>query len=157
MAWANAGRVAQARGELNGRLSDTRRDEFLHRARGLYEQALAWDKGNPTAQQGLGLVALDAGRYDDAVAHLTVAYEAMPGRPAVRKALGLAYMWEGDLDRAEPLLVGLPGIVEELNVWGWWRATRGEVELAAHAYRMSLRLQPGQASVERALAALEQE
>jgi len=157
MAWANAGGVAQARSELNERLSDAERDEFLRRARGLYQRALAWDGRNPTARQGLGLLALDAGRYDEAVTHLGLAYEAMPGRPAVRKALGLACMWEGDLDRAEPLLAGLPGIVEELNVWGWWRTTRGEAELAARAYRMSLRLQPGQASVEKALAALGEE
>jgi tetratricopeptide (TPR) repeat protein len=110
-----------------------------------------------TAQQRLGRVAVDAGRCEEGVAHLELAYQAAPSNFATWKSLGLAYMWVGRLDEAEPLLRGIKDIVQELNVWGGWRSRQGEMELAANAYRMSLRLEPGQAAVQKALATLTQE
>jgi len=100
---------------------------------------------------------VDAGRYEEGVAHLELAYQAAPSSFATRKALGLAYVWVGRLDEAEPLLRGVKDIVQELNTWGWWRSTQGEMELAANAYRMSLRLEPGQAAVQQVLTDLVQD
>jgi len=100
---------------------------------------------------------VDAGRYEEGVAHLELAYQAAPSSFATRKALGLAYVWVGRLDEAEPLLRGVKDIVQELNTWGWWRSTQGETELAVNAYRMSLRLEPGQTAVQKVLADLVQD
>jgi tetratricopeptide (TPR) repeat protein len=97
---------------------------------------------------------MDAGHYEDGVAHLELAYQAAPSSFATRKALGLAYVGVGRLDEAEPLLRGVKDIVQELNAWGWWRSTQGENRLAINAYRMSLRLEPGQAAVQQALTGL---
>lgn len=157
MGYANAGAVAQARGELDGALSTVERRALLSRAGDFYERALVYNPADATAHYRLGLLALDAGEYGRAVEHLGAAHGALPGHPGMRKALGLAYVWVGRLDEGEALLAGLPDIVEELNVWGWWRSQQEEMELAANAYRVSLRLQPDQDSVRRALSALEQE
>jgi hypothetical protein len=100
---------------------------------------------------------VDAGRYEEGVIHLRLAYQAAPSNFATRKALGLAYVWVGRLDEAEPLLRGVKDIVQELNTWGWWRGTQGEDKLAINAYRMSLRLEPGQAAVQQKLADLGQD
>ena len=156
MAYANAGAVVQARGELAPGLEDAERAELLRRASGYYQRALDFTTDNSTAWQRLGRLAMDAGRYEEAVRYLEIAWQAEPGNPATRKALGLAYVWVGRFDEAEPLLRGVKDIVQELNVWAGWRRGRGEVELAANAYRMSLRLKPNQPKVQQALLALEQ-
>lgn len=148
---ANLGSVYQARGELAPNLTDDERRLYLHLAQAHYDQAIRYAPGNPTAQQRLGRLAVDTGRYEEGVAHLELAYQAAPSSFATRKALGLAYVWVGRLDEAEPLLRGVKDIVQELNTWGWWRSTQGETALAANAYRMSLRLEPGQAAVQRVL------
>jgi len=152
---ANLGSVYQARGELAPNLTDDERRLYLHLARAHYDQAIRYVPGNHTARQRLGRLAVDAGRYEEGVAHLELAYQAAPSSFATRKALGLAYVWVGRLDEAEPLLRGVKDIVQELNTWGWWRSSQGETELAANAYRMSLRLEPGQPVVHEALRAIQ--
>ncbi len=154
---ANLGSVYQAKGELAPNLTDNERQLYLHLARAHHDKAISYAPGNHTARQRLGRLDVDAGRYEEGVAHLKLAYQAAPASFATRKALGLAYVWVGRLDEAEPLLQGIKDIVQELNVWGGWRRRQGEMELAANAYRMSLRLEPGQATVQKALAALTQE
>ncbi len=153
---ANLGSVYQAKGELAPSLTDSERQLYLHLARAHYDKAIHCAPGNQTAQQRLGRLAVDAGRYEEGVAHLELAYQAAPSSFATRKALGLAYVWVGRLDEAEPLLRGVKDIVQELNMWGWWRSTQGETGLAANAYRMSLRLEPGQTAVQKVLADLVQ-
>jgi putative inorganic carbon (HCO3(-)) transporter len=150
---ANLGSVYQAKSELAPDLIDDERQLYLRLARAHYDKAVNWAPGNHTAQQGLGQLAVDAGRYEEGVAHLELAYQAVPS-DFTRKALGLAYVWVGRLDDAEPLLRDIKDIVQELNSWGWWRSTQGEERLAVNAYQMSLRLEPGQVAVQQALAGL---
>jgi len=102
----------------------------------------------------LGMLAMDSRRLDEAVAHLEAAYRTDPANTTTRKALGLAYTWAGRLDQAKQLLIGAPDIVEELNVWGWWWGTQGEMEWAANAYRVSLLLRPEQPRVRNLLSTL---
>jgi O-antigen ligase len=154
---ANLGSVYQAKGELAPNLTDDERQFYLHQAWAYYDKAISYAPGNPTAQQRLGRLAMDAGHYEEGVAHLELAYQAPPSSFATRKALGLAYVWVGRLDEAETLLRGAEDIVQELNTWGWWRSTQGEDRLAINAYRMSLRLEPGQAAVQQVLADLVQD
>jgi O-antigen ligase len=151
---ANLGSVYQAKGELAPNLTDNERQSYLHLAKAHYDKAISCAPGNHTARQRLGRLAVDAGRYEEGVAHLELAYQAAPSSFATRKALGLAYVWVGRLDEAEPLLRGVTDIVQELNVWGWWRNSQGETELAANAYRMSLRLESGQATIRELLGSL---
>jgi tetratricopeptide (TPR) repeat protein len=129
----------------------------LHLAKAHYDKAIRYAPDNHTARQRLGRLAVDSGRYEEGVTHLELAYQATPSSFATRKALGLAYVWVGRLDEAEPLLRGAKDIVQELNTWGWWRSTQGEDNLAIHAYRMSLQLEPEQAAVQQKLADLIQD
>ena len=98
---------------------------------------------------------MDAGRHNEAVSYLEAALRIDPGNTTTHKALGLAYVWVGRLGEAEPLLAHVPQIIEELNVWGWWRSSQGETELAKSAYRMSLRLDPDQETIQNALSKLQ--
>lgn len=152
MAYANAGALAQAQGELAEGLTESQRDSLLKRAAGYYRRAVAMDQDNRTARQRLGMLAMDARRLNEALAHLEVAHQADPTNTTTRKALGLAYTWAGQLHQAKRLLIDVPDIVEELNVWGWWWGTQEQHDWGANAYRVSLRLQPDQPSVRRALS-----
>lgn len=155
MAYANAGALTQARGQLTEKLTDEQRAALLQQAATCYRRAISLDAGNRTAQQRLGMLAMDARRHDEAVDHLEAAYLADPANTTTHKALGLAYTWVGRLDQAGQMLAEVPGIVEELNVWGWWWGTQGESEWAANAYRVSLLLMPGQPQVRDLLSTLE--
>ncbi|OQY19232.1 MAG: hypothetical protein B6I34_09825 [Anaerolineaceae bacterium 4572_32.1] len=64
-------------------------------------------------------------------------------------------MWVGELEKARPLLQDVPDIVYELDIWGWWRATQGQMEQSLNAYRMSLLLDPNQPQVREKLEQLE--
>ncbi len=154
-AWhANVGAVRQAQAELGKPASAPPVTAALQSARARFNRALAVDPRNPTANMRLALMDMDAGRFDAAAGHAALAWNADRNNPAARKALGLASVWVGDLDRARPLLERVPGIVDELNAWGWWRANRGEPALALLAYRMSLVLAPDQPGLREAAAAL---
>ncbi|MBC7249635.1 MAG: O-antigen ligase family protein [Anaerolineae bacterium] len=157
MAYANAGALLQARAQLTEGLSDEQRSDLIQQAVSDYQRAVSLDADNRTAQQRLGMLALDARRLDEAVTHLEAAYNADPTNATTHKALGLAYTWAGRFDEAGQLLADVPEIVEELNVWGWWWGTQGESEWAANAYRVSLLLEPGQPGVRDRLSALESE
>jgi tetratricopeptide (TPR) repeat protein len=153
--YANRGALRQAKAELSPELSVERSDQLLVLARADYERAAAIWPRSRTAYQRLGVLDTSAGRYGDAVAYLEVALRNGPHNTTTHKALGLAYVWVGQLEDAEPLLSAVPDIVQELNTWGWWRNSQGQRELAQRAYRMSLRLQPNQTGVAEALAQLD--
>jgi O-antigen ligase len=139
-ALANLGAVRQTRAELREGLGDDVRATYLQAAAASYGRALDLEPRNLTANLRLGVLAMDAGRYQEAVSYLQAASEVGPNDPAVRKALGLVYVWVGRLDQAELLLVGVPEIAKELNTWGWWWGQQGKDTLAQNAYRMATRL-----------------
>jgi tetratricopeptide (TPR) repeat protein len=141
---ANRGCVLQARADLAPSLDDEQRADLQQQATVQYRRATQVDVDNRTAQQRLGLVLLGDLRFDESVEHLEAAWRADPGNTTTRKALGLAYVWVGDLESARPLLADVRDIVEELNVWGWWWGTERQMEQSLNAYRMSLLLEPDQ-------------
>jgi hypothetical protein len=61
----------------------------------------------------------------------------------------------GELEEAQTLLVDVPGIVEELNIWGGWRGTQQQPEQSLNAYRTSLLLEPNQPEVRERVEQLE--
>jgi O-antigen ligase len=153
--YANRGCVAQAQVDLSPVLDDGQRTILQKQAAEHYRRAIQIDPGNRTARQRLGLMLIEEARFGEGVEHLEVAWEADPGNTTTRKALGLAYVWVGELEEARPLLSDAPDIVEELNVWGWWRGTQQQMEQSLHAYRMSLLLEPDQPEVRELVEQLE--
>ena len=153
---ANLGCVAQSRGDLPASLDDGAQAALRQQAVDHYWRATQIEPHNRTAQQRLGQILVDEGQFQQAVEHLEMAWQADPNNTTTRKALGLAYVWVGELDKAKPLLEGVPDIVSELNVWGWWRSTQQQAEQSINAYRMSLVLDPDQPEVKEKLAQLEE-
>ncbi|RLC98895.1 MAG: hypothetical protein DRI77_03955 [Chloroflexi bacterium] len=152
---ADLGCVLQARGDLPESLDDGQRAALRQQAANQYRRAIQIAPHDRTAQQRLGLVLMEEARFQDAVGHLQVAWQADPKNSTTRKALGLAYVWVGELEKARPLLQDVPDIVYELDIWGWWRATQGQMEQSLNAYRMSLLLDPNQPQVREKLEQLE--
>lgn len=118
-----------------------RRASDLAPAIQMYELALVHDPANVTAHTRLGLIALDRYEFPQALEHLQVAYNSDPNNRAVVKALGYAYVWTGQLDRAEPLLTQISEAQTELDYFiGDWDKL-GRSDLGAHAREMIVRLQ----------------
>ena len=155
---ANAGAIQQGWADLG---ADTRPAGSgpapgAGAAEARFRAALAAAPGNRTANLRLALIEMADGRFDAAAGHAATAWKAEPSSHATRKTLGLACVWTGDVERAQSLLRGIPGIIDELNTWGWWRSSRGEPSLAAHALRTSLLLEPDQPAVRDMLLGLKQ-
>ena len=153
---ANLGAVRQAATELGDTAGSPAAQADLAAAESRFRSALSTAPGHRTANLRLALMLMSGGRHEEAVQHASAALEADRVSLTTRKALGLACVWTGDLGRAEPLLRPVPGIVEELNSWEWWRTGRHEPGLALQAYRMSLMLDAGQEQVRRVTTELEQ-
>jgi hypothetical protein len=154
---ANQGCLAQTRADFASELDDGQRTTLRQQAIAHYQSANRLDPGNRTARQRLGLMLIEETRFDEGVGHLEVAWQADPGNTTTQKALGLAYVWVGELEEAQALLADVPGIVEELNVWGWWRGTQQQMEQSLNAYRMSVLLEPNQPKVRERVEQMEAE
>ena len=154
---ANLGCVLQARGDLLTSLDEGQKAALRQQAADHYRRAIQIAPHDRTAQQRLGLILVDEARFQDGVAHLEMAWQADPDNTTTRKGLGLAYVWVGELEKALPLLQDVPDIVYELNIWGGWRFTQGQVEQSLNAYRMSLLLKPDQPKVRERIDQLEEE
>jgi hypothetical protein len=145
-AWyANLGAVEMARVELAGWpetarwQSDFDAAEFLP-AVALLNRALQFAPNNVTANYRLGLVAAKQGYETEAVSRWSQANQAAPSHRGVRKVLGYAYVWQGQLDLAAELLSDIPEAKSELDTYSWWWGTQGRDDLAAQAAAMVERL-----------------
>jgi hypothetical protein len=155
LVFSNLGATKQAKAQLAEGLGEQARAQYLEEAVASYERALSVDPNNLTANLRMGVLAMDRGQYGRAVDLLEAGLEAGPSSPAARKAMGLGYVWVGEVDRAASLLVDVPEIVSELNTWGWWHAEHGRSQLAIYAYHTSLTLEPSQPQIRDAIAQLE--
>jgi O-antigen ligase/polysaccharide polymerase Wzy-like membrane protein/tetratricopeptide repeat protein len=143
-AYANWGAVQMARVEL----SDWSTGEWeadppgpkLVPSENLFQEALLLDPGNRTAHHRLGLIAAQAADYETAIEQLRQAYKADPSHRGIRKVLGYAYVWVGQLTEALPLLVNLPEAAKEMNVYAQWWQDRGQTERSSWATQMAAKL-----------------
>ena len=152
---ANLGCILQARGDLIESLDDGQQVALLRQAVDHYQQAAQISPYDRTAQQRLGLILVEDAQFQDGVEHLEMAWQAAPENTTTRKGLGLAYVWVGELEKARPLLQDVPDIINELNIWGWWRGTQEQTEQSLNAYRMSLLLEPNQPEIRERLEQIE--
>ncbi len=141
--YANLGAVYQTRADLAPNLTDSARQALQAQAVAYYRRALDINPNQPTANRRLGQMALDAQNFDEARQLLEQAYARQPGNQATLKALGLVYVWAGQLDAAEPLLRrrhDISEVAEELGNWSNWWATQNRPDLARYARQMEVRL-----------------
>ncbi|UCC62369.1 MAG: O-antigen ligase family protein [Anaerolineae bacterium] len=155
LVFANLGAVRQAKAELATDLSPETREAYLEDAMADYRHALKLDPHNRTANLRLGNLAVADGQYEEGIAHLAIVWQMAPEDPTARKALGLAYAWVGETDKAAELLRDTKDIVSELNTWAWWHGQEGRHQVSINAYRTSLALKPDQPYIRDWLSELE--
>ena len=133
IAYTNLGTLRHTRADLASSEDDAAREQNLAEAACYYRRALEIDRAQPVAHWRLGLIALNGGQFSQAVAHLEIARSALPGHRGVQKALGYAYLWDGQVERAEPLLAPLSEVPGELESWSWWYGRQGQEQLSEYA------------------------
>lgn len=144
---ANQASLLQQKADLTPGLSPSSQKELRLQADRIFQQVLNQQPSNRTANQRIGFLELDNRDYPSAIRHLEAARIASPDHPGIRKALGLAYTFEGSPENAVQLLGDIPRIVDELNYWGWYFNTNGSVKIARNAYQVSILINPNQPDV----------
>jgi tetratricopeptide (TPR) repeat protein len=142
---ANLGALQLARAELVGWPTnkwDTGEDlQRFDAATALFEQALAVDSQNRTANHRLGMIAMVKRDYETAVFHLEQAQAAADSHRGITKSLGYSYVWNNQLDQAAETLLKIPESRAEMSVYANWWEQRNRPDLAAKASEMSMILQ----------------
>ena len=135
--YANLGAVGQTRAELSlyewptYPIQDAvRREIDLSAPVAQYEQALASDPRNATANRRLGMIELSLGEYEPALAHLTKAYAAEPGNQTTRQLLGEALIVNGEVDEGAALWSTVDNAQGQLAARQWWYEHIGEAQRA---------------------------
>lgn len=101
-----------------------------------FNQALAYDPDNRTAQHRLGLIAMKTGDFATAVSHLETARRLSPDHRGVRKSLGYSYVWLGEFDQALDVLGPISELPMEMAGFQAWWINRDQPELSDNAEKM---------------------
>lgn len=109
---------------------EVRRQVNLEQPIAEFEQALALDPRNATANRRLGTIELSLGQYEAALGHLEAAYAAEPWSHTTRQLLGEAYLANGRLEEGRALWNGLSNAQQQLDHRAWWYQYIGETERA---------------------------
>jgi tetratricopeptide (TPR) repeat protein len=105
-------------------------------AKARFEQALHLNPANVTALYRLGMVAIEERDFSTAENLLNQAYAHAPGHHGIRKNLGYANLWLGNISEADILLKGMPEIPQEMNYYAWWWTTQERADLSAYATQL---------------------
>jgi tetratricopeptide (TPR) repeat protein len=138
--FTNLGAIRHTRADLATFKDKSDRQFVLEQAINDFQRALKTNEHQPTANWRLGLIALDSDQFREAIQHLEIAHSALPHHRGVTKALGYAYLWDGQVDRAAALLASLEEIPQELDYWNWWRREQGQDRLAEYGQELQMRL-----------------
>ena len=97
-----------------------------------------------------GLLAYRSGDYTAAIAALEPAFAQRPADEAIRKALGYAYTWNGQIPEGVVMFAGLERVDEvrqELSDWAryWGRQQRWMLQMRARVTARALAAHPQQA------------
>lgn len=125
--YSNLATVQQSRAELSHYqwpdwpIQDAvRREIDLSSPIANYEQALALNSNNATANRRLGQIELSLGDYEEALSHLLAAYEMTPWDNATRQLLGEAYIVNGQVDDGAALWAGVNNAQDQLQIRAFW-------------------------------------
>lgn len=141
LAAAGAGNVAawfQARAMLAEGLTQEERAALMHKSVVWVNYGLRMAPDSPLIQKRLGILALDLGDYPRAINALEHAQTLFAADQATCKALGMAYIWNGDPNHGAEILAHLDyadEVREELGIWVYAWKDRGRDDLAAYAQR----------------------
>jgi hypothetical protein len=141
LAAAGAGNYAvwlQSRAMLAGGLTHEERSALMRESVVWVNHGLRMAPDSPLIQKRLGMLALDLGDYPRAINALERAQTLLANDQATCKALGMAYVWNGDPDYGAEILAHLDDadeVREELGIWVYAWQDRGRDDLAAYAQR----------------------
>jgi predicted Zn-dependent protease len=82
----------------------------FNEAQSALEKSVSEHPNDTSAQIALGQAYLQAGRFDDAIAHLDVAQQMKPNQPSIYASLAKAYQRKGDSQRAQEALQKLEAL-----------------------------------------------
>ena len=136
-AWyINLGAVEMAKVELSefptGSWDEGQHVDLLSPAESLFNRALIYEPTNPGANYRLGLIAMLKRDFPTAVSHLEIAHISDPYHRGVLKALGLSYLWNGQIEDAVSLLSHIPESNQELAIYPWWWREQNRQDLATY-------------------------
>jgi tetratricopeptide (TPR) repeat protein len=145
--YANLGDVSQTKLELSRYRFPEVLVEYVRRsgdytiAESYWQQALALDPGNVSANQRWGELLLARGEYVRAAQLLEAAYARDPASPVTSQLLGAAYLGMGQMDNAYNYWVRLPDAVGRLESEAWVRyETNGDKVRAGWALALARRI-----------------
>ena len=148
-AWfTNLGAVEMAKVQLadfpTGVWDEGQHVNQLFNAEALFNRALFYDPRNPSANYRLGLIAMLKKDFPTAVNHLEIAHLGDPYHRGIIKALGFSYLWNDQVEVAQPLLSLLPESNQEVNIYAWWWVQQNRPDLAAYAKQYLRLISAGQ-------------
>jgi enediyne biosynthesis protein E4 len=115
----------------------------------VYREAARLDPQAPEAPYRLGKIALEAGRYADALAHFRNALNRQPDLRGALQGLGLAYAAQGKTAQAEAQFQAVirlaPDFAEAYTHLGKIYARTGRLDEAIQAYQRVIKLEPDRA------------
>jgi O-antigen ligase len=107
--------------------------DLLSKAETHFNKALAYEPINPRSHYRLGLIAMLKCDFPTAVSHLEVAHRGDLYHRGMLKALGLSYIWNGQIEAALPLLSLIPESEKEVAIYPYWWRGLNRPDLAAYA------------------------
>lgn len=128
----------QSRAMLAEGLTQEERVALMHKSVVWVNYGLWIAPDSPLLQKRLGMLALDLGDYPHAINALERARTLLAADQATCKALGMAYVWNGEPERGAEILAHLnhaDEVREELGIWVYAWQDRGRNDLAAYAQR----------------------
>jgi tetratricopeptide (TPR) repeat protein len=138
--YANLGAVEMSRQELNNwplnEWNSSMDVSSLQPAQNLFNKALTYNPNQRTALHRRGLIAMQKRDFETAQAELAKAHTIDPEHRGIRKSLGYAYVWGGELSRSETLLSEIREAENEMGVYSWWWGVQDRGDLARQAKDM---------------------
>ena len=137
-AWySNLGAVEMAKVELadfpTGTWDEGQDTGLYSSAEALFLKAITQNPANPNAHYRLGLIAMVKRDFPTAVDHLERAHRGDPYHRGIIKAMGLSYLWNGEVNKAQTLLSRIPEARQEVGVYSWWWGEQNRNDLVAYA------------------------
>lgn len=146
--YANAGAISQTQAELSIYADSTlpiqdvvrlKNGDELAQAKQFYNEAIALNPYNVTAQWRLGQIALAQGNYVKAEDHLRQAHVLAPQHRAVSQLLGEVYAVQGQAEKAVQLWQPLDMSHNQLQLRLWWYEMIGDESREAN-YQEAIQL-----------------
>jgi tetratricopeptide (TPR) repeat protein len=110
----------------------------IESAETLFLNALSFDSNQRTSWHRRGLIAMQKRDYRTAREYLERAYDLDRQHRGIKKSLGYAYVWEGNLNEAHVLLQEIKEAEYEMGVYSWWWQELDRRDLAGQAREMEV-------------------